>query len=179
MKQIRNDIYNEINAERDRQDDKFGWIGTTSTMSGDDEFKKLGVLGEEYGEVSRELLETEFAGVHGTTPHLEEELIQCAAVCVAWIEAIREKRVPKHHFVVAATYGHAAEVVRSLHLPANDWTWVDSSSTLDRCRLDDGTAIVLYETWVQRKNYCALEVAVHRAEARGCRVIRMSEADLA
>lgn len=90
---IRQDIHDEIDAERDRQDAKFGWIGSpTSILPGDDEYAKLAVLGEEYGEVSRELLESAFAGVQGTTPHLEEELVQCAAVCVAWVEAIREKR---------------------------------------------------------------------------------------
>jgi len=80
-----------VMIERDRQDAKFGWIGTPcSILPGDDDWAKFAVLGEEVGEVARALIERSFG--NDTTAHLEEELIQCAAVCVAWVEANREKR---------------------------------------------------------------------------------------
>lgn len=55
------------------------------------------VLGEEFGEVGRALLEGGFQEktgaergklTQGQLDHLREELIQCAAVCVAWVEGI-------------------------------------------------------------------------------------------
>lgn len=84
-------VCDDIYHERDRQDAKFGWIGTPgSILPGDDDWSKFAVLGEEVGEVARALIERSFG--NDTTEHLEEELIQCAAVCVAWVEANREKR---------------------------------------------------------------------------------------
>lgn len=49
---------------------------------------KLAVLGEEFGEVSRVVCES--LGGHGVLDvnHLREELIQLAACCVAWCEAL-------------------------------------------------------------------------------------------
>lgn len=84
-------VFTDVQSERFRQDDKFGWIGTPgSILPGDDDWQKYAVLGEEFGEVGRALIERSFG--NDTTAHLEEELIQCAAVCVAWVEAAREKR---------------------------------------------------------------------------------------
>lgn len=77
--------------ERHRQDAKFGWVGTPgSLLPGDDDWAKFAVLGEEVGEVARALIERSFG--NDTTEHLEEELIQVAAVAVAWVESNREKR---------------------------------------------------------------------------------------
>lgn len=85
-------VIDAVIAERERQDRKFGWIGSDATiLPGDDDWQKYAVLGEEFGEVGRALLERAIG--KDTTEHVEEELIQCAAVCVAWVEAAREKRV--------------------------------------------------------------------------------------
>lgn len=48
------------------------------------------VLGEEFGEVSRELNESSEFGIgrENNDAKLASELIQVAAVCVAWLEAI-------------------------------------------------------------------------------------------
>jgi hypothetical protein len=54
-------------------------------MSGGDAMR-FAVLGEEVGEVARALLETSFG--NDTDLHLREELVQVAAVAVAWVEAI-------------------------------------------------------------------------------------------
>lgn len=84
----REQIIDEIYAERDRQDLKFGWIGSPgSILPGYDEYAKSAVLGEEFGEVCRAVIEASF----GNPSNLEDELIQVAAVAVAWLEARREK----------------------------------------------------------------------------------------
>lgn len=53
---------------------------------------KLMVLGEEFGEVSRAAYDCYYTEVNGPTTaqreHLREELIQLAAVAVAWVESI-------------------------------------------------------------------------------------------
>ncbi len=43
------------------------------------------VSGEEHGEIARAMLE-------GDNENLEEELIQLAALCVAWVECLRKRR---------------------------------------------------------------------------------------
>lgn len=87
----RRQIFSEINAERARQDQKFGWIESeTSVLPGTDEHRKMSVLGEEVGEVAKALLERDWG--NDTTEHVEQELVQVAAVCVAWLEAARIKR---------------------------------------------------------------------------------------
>ena len=63
----------EIAGERKRQDGKFG----VETMSDE---RWLAVLVEEVGEVARAILEGD---------GLDEELVQVAAVCVAWRESRR------------------------------------------------------------------------------------------
>lgn len=76
----------DVVKERHRQDKLWGWIGSASKMAGDEEHVKLSVLIEEVGEVAKALLE------HDNFEHVEEELVQVAAVAVAWVEAAREKR---------------------------------------------------------------------------------------
>ncbi len=48
--------------------------------------ERFAVLGEEFGEVAREVVE------HGDDGVLRDELVQVAAVAVAWIEAIDASR---------------------------------------------------------------------------------------
>jgi NTP pyrophosphatase (non-canonical NTP hydrolase) len=82
----RNFIYGNIESERFRQDKKWG------DQSGNANVVWSTVLTEEVGEAAKAVLELDF-GHGGTWEELREELIQSAAVCVAWIEAIdkREK----------------------------------------------------------------------------------------
>jgi NTP pyrophosphatase (non-canonical NTP hydrolase) len=74
----------EIAAERDRQRDK--WRGPHRWGQGDCSSRavtpivKVAVLGEEYGEVARAVLEHDDAA-------LRRELVQVAAVAVAWLES--------------------------------------------------------------------------------------------
>lgn len=67
-------ILREILAERRRQDQKFGKQHHAAE-------RWFVILGEEVGEVAREVYEQ---NLHA----LREELIQCAAVCLAWLEDI-------------------------------------------------------------------------------------------
>jgi hypothetical protein len=80
----------DVRAERERQE-RLGlnkaaqgirWASCADTeMDGGDD-RRYVVLGEEFGEVARALLEGE------GDAHLRAELVQVAAVAVAWIEAI-------------------------------------------------------------------------------------------
>lgn len=75
-----------IDAERDRQDAKFGWFRTgtaRSHMPSDNLHAKVSVLAEEFGEVANAVLE-------GDDANLEVELIQVMAVCMAWLESRTE-----------------------------------------------------------------------------------------
>lgn len=74
----RHAIYRDVDRERDRQDDKWGW--PNDGMAGADQHKKVSILAEEFGEVARAVLE-------GDLENLAEELVQVAAVCVAWLES--------------------------------------------------------------------------------------------
>lgn len=72
-----------IGVERRRQDTKWG------VQNHNDEHWHA-ILSEEAGEVAKAILEQEH------TKQLKAELIQVAAVCVAWLECItrREDQVP-------------------------------------------------------------------------------------
>ncbi len=80
---MRDDIRRAIDMERDRQQEK--WGGTHRWGQGDcssamvTRTVKVAVLTEECGEVARAVLEDDDMG-------LVEELIQVAAVAIAWIE---------------------------------------------------------------------------------------------
>ena len=63
---------------------------TVTAGPGDNEWKKLAEMREEFGEVSRALVDRSFGA--DTIEHIEEELIQVAAVAVAWVEYARAKR---------------------------------------------------------------------------------------
>lgn len=69
-------VLSAVRGERVRQDAKWGEQSYKS-----DEIW-LATLTEEVGEVARELLDN-----HDDADHLREELVQVAAVAVAWIEA--------------------------------------------------------------------------------------------
>ena len=69
-----------INAERNRQDEK--WGRTTDGWDASHPVK-LTVLVEEVGEVGRAILECDIQ-------NLQEELVQTAAVCVAWLESLEK-----------------------------------------------------------------------------------------
>lgn len=86
-----------IHDERERQDAKFGGrenpgaiLPRVNTVEA--QYAKLGVLMEEVGEVARAALEADFAGASGQLrfAHLQEELVQVAAVAVAWLESFEE-----------------------------------------------------------------------------------------
>lgn len=74
----RGDIFRSIKAERQRQDAKWGW--PNEGLAGGNLDKKVSILAEEFGEVAHAVLE-------GDTDNLRDELIQVAAVCVAWLES--------------------------------------------------------------------------------------------
>lgn len=80
------DIWFTVVNERRRQDKlkadgKFAWTCADKTIHND---VKLKVLAEEFGEVARALCESD-------TDNLRTELVQVAAVAVAWLEALGEK----------------------------------------------------------------------------------------
>lgn len=76
-----------------RQDNlaRAGKFGGTHTMPGGTDDGRLRVLVEEVGEVAKELNEAEIAGVD-RTENLRHELVQVAAVAIAWVAAIDEGR---------------------------------------------------------------------------------------
>jgi NTP pyrophosphatase (non-canonical NTP hydrolase) len=67
-------VLQAILAERERQDSKWG----DQTQNTDEHWTVI--LTEELGEVAREVYEKRSAGMF-------EEIVQCAAVCMAWGEA--------------------------------------------------------------------------------------------
>ena len=81
----RSDVYAIIDDERARQSLKWGqphrWgVGDCSSPNVD-RTVKAAVLSEECGEVSRAVLDADHAG-------LRRELVQVAAVAVAWLEGM-------------------------------------------------------------------------------------------
>lgn len=85
----RSEIYEAIDNERARQDAKFPgqWGGFATAFAVFDEptarcsaFECAAILAEEAGEVARAVIDRDRQG-------LEHELVQVAAVCVAWLEA--------------------------------------------------------------------------------------------
>lgn len=74
------DVCVKVLAERRRQDEKFG------DQSGHTGVEWLAILAEEFGEVAKEAVEGHFA--QRDNSNLKVELVQTAAVCVAWLEAI-------------------------------------------------------------------------------------------
>jgi len=77
------DIFKEIKAERIAQDDQWG-------EQNNNDFIWCTVLGEEYGEVCRASVDIVYGSdhKHATESDLRYELVQLAAVAVAFIECI-------------------------------------------------------------------------------------------
>jgi NTP pyrophosphatase (non-canonical NTP hydrolase) len=95
-------------AERIRQEllrasGKFPWTCATIFPEGPtiSPEAKFAVLGEEFGEVARHVTEQLIDRSRYQPAKMREELIQIAAVCVAWAEAITESgdcdRLPSKH----------------------------------------------------------------------------------
>jgi hypothetical protein len=85
-------IYSAIDAERKRQGEKWGgkhaWgMGDCSSL-GVAPVVKMAVLSEEVGEVARALLGS--TADAWTSDDLRAELVQVAAVAVAWLESLTE-----------------------------------------------------------------------------------------
>ena len=80
-------IFDEIMRERARQDAKFGVQNHSPVIW-------ITILGEEFGEASKEALEMRFRDIYPTQSLIERmmkyrnEVVQCAAVCVAMIQCI-------------------------------------------------------------------------------------------
>lgn len=72
-------VIDEVADERARQDAKWGQQDHEVGIW-------LGILGEEFGEVAKEIAESQARPLD--VEHLREELVQTAAVAVAWVEAI-------------------------------------------------------------------------------------------
>lgn len=83
-------IFNEVMGERIIQEElcRMGKIPWTCAGNSSNP-EKLVVLAEEFGEVSKEVCE-QLNGKYDPF-NLRAELIQVAAVCVAWIEALDEE----------------------------------------------------------------------------------------
>jgi len=77
----------DVFREREYQYNKWG---DRSTLEVKDDFEKLPVLGEEFGEVNEHLAERA-NGVDYGDQALYSELIQTAAVAVSWAESIQKR----------------------------------------------------------------------------------------
>lgn len=86
---IRQDIVDAITSERDKQHVKWGkahrWGWGDCSSKEVMPIVKAGVLAEECGEVARAVLDGDEAG-------LRRELVQVAAVAVAWLETYGNKK---------------------------------------------------------------------------------------
>lgn len=71
-------VLDEVATERAHQDDRWG-------EQNQDDFVWGAILAEEVGEVNRAMLEARYGNGGG---NLREELLQVAAVAVAWVECI-------------------------------------------------------------------------------------------
>jgi NTP pyrophosphatase (non-canonical NTP hydrolase) len=79
-------IWGEVTLERVKQEVKFGDSGMTCANPSMSPLLALAVLMEEVGEVAHVLNEGE--GIDQWRHYCREELIQVAAVAVAWIEGL-------------------------------------------------------------------------------------------
>ena len=73
---------NEINTERNNQEAKWG-------EQHHEEVTWYVILGEEFGEIGKAINEKRLE--KGTAKEIKKEIIQTAAVCVAWLENIIER----------------------------------------------------------------------------------------
>ena len=86
----------EIIAEVHRQDTlaRAGKFDGTHIMPGGTDLQRLTVLAEEVGEASIEVCKGITVGGQVRRPGLRTELIQVAAVALAWVTAIDDGRLP-------------------------------------------------------------------------------------
>lgn len=86
----------EATVEVQRQDNlaRAGKFGGTHVMPGGTDLERLAVLAEEFGEVSIEVCKGIEVDGQVRRPGLREELVQTAAVCIAWVAAIDNGRSP-------------------------------------------------------------------------------------
>jgi NTP pyrophosphatase (non-canonical NTP hydrolase) len=83
------DVLAEVNRERHRQEEPKREGRFTHTCADDMPLgEKYAVLGEEVGEVARCVLEMSGKANDKHNRDLRKELIQVAAVCVAWAESL-------------------------------------------------------------------------------------------
>ncbi len=84
---ILREIFQEIISERERQDNKWG-------EQNHNPFTWLTILGEEYGEACKAVLEAHFDGygITGDYSDYRKELIETATVAVAAIECLDRLR---------------------------------------------------------------------------------------
>lgn len=104
MSDIRGSILLEISSERDRQDDKWGGVPGVQRR---DDHTYAAVLGEEFGECCKAWLERDTRG-------LRAELIQTAAVAVAWIEELDNGGAKPRPTVTASVASDGTINVRGL-----------------------------------------------------------------
>lgn len=85
--------FDKIHAERERQEKLFrDGINTFNVASPTPDVKrKLRVLTEEVGEVAKAIDKLERINCMTNHRNLREELVQVAAVCVAWLESMEGK----------------------------------------------------------------------------------------
>jgi NTP pyrophosphatase (non-canonical NTP hydrolase) len=86
-----NSIYDEIKAERARQDTKWGEQNHHPA-------EWCMILGEEVGEVNKAALEFHFGHKGGSPEKYREELIQVAAVAVVMLESFDRNKAKKQSF---------------------------------------------------------------------------------
>ena len=80
-------LLQDVIDERQSQETK--WPGHTAADPIGN-IAKLSMLGEEYGEVCRELCEAEQESREPDVAKLRGELIQVAAIAIAWLESLEE-----------------------------------------------------------------------------------------
>jgi hypothetical protein len=91
-------VYSQVQIERDKQERAaaknydIGWrsLADPTTLT---EYR-LAVVGEEHGEVCKELNELRVKSPGASVANLRHELIQLAACAVAWVEGIDSGWVP-------------------------------------------------------------------------------------
>lgn len=71
-----------------------GKFGGTHVMPGGTDLERLAVLAEEFGEASIEVCKAITLDGQERRAGLRDELVQVAAVCLAWVAAIDEDRNP-------------------------------------------------------------------------------------
>lgn len=77
---MRDWVYNDFTAERDRQDRKWG------DQSHLPDLMWMAILMEEVGEAAKEIIDGR------PDNNLEEELVQVGAVVTAWLEALAKRK---------------------------------------------------------------------------------------